>query len=337
MTAHTAILGLFWRVLQSCGIEPSEIIPARLYRPGAAIEDDSYVRLRDYYAILGEVIDSVDDEAVGVRAAELIHPSHLGVFGHAWIASPSVIASCRMLARFGRVFFGDLRVELRELPDIVELSYDPDGVSPYPAVDADIQVGGLIKFCRMQYGDSFVPLAVALRRPEPRRRAPWDEFFGVTVEFDADENLARIDPELAGTILTTAHTALFEQHRATLADLDEPDLITRVRLAIQQLLPSGSAPEEKVAAIVGVNPRTLHRRLSEHGESYRSLLQSVRMELAERYLVRDGYNITEAAFLLGYSDSSAFSRAFKSWFGVTPSEYRSTRVTGGRGAVDRGL
>ena len=341
LTAHTAILGMFWRVLESYEISPSEVIPERLYRPGASISDSSYIRSQDYYEILGRTIRRINDDAVGMTAARLIHPSHLGVFGHAWIASPSIIASCHMLERFGRVFFGDLRVELRERPDAIELSYDPHSVSPYPDIDADAQVGGFVKFCRMQYGDSFTPLAITLRRAEPQERKQWDEFFDVPVQFNAEENLVRVDSKLANEILTTAHTALFEQHKQKLAEssieLDESDLVTRVRLAIQQLLPSGAAPEERVASIVGINSRTLHRRLTERGESYRSLLKEVRMDLAERYLLKEGFNITEAAFMLGYSDSSAFSRAFKSWFGVSPSEFRSTRLTGSRGVVDRGL
>ena len=114
MTAHTAVVGMLWRVLESYGIDPTMVVPDSLYRPGAYIADNSYIRLVDYYGILGKAIDVIDDEDIGLTAAQLIHPSHLGVFGHAWIASPSVIASCRMLQRFGRVFFSDLRVELRE-------------------------------------------------------------------------------------------------------------------------------------------------------------------------------------------------------------------------------
>jgi AraC-like DNA-binding protein len=343
LTAHTAVMGMLWRVLESYGIDPAGVIPSAIYHPGAYIADSSYIRLADYYGVLGRLIETVDDEAVGLTAARLMHPSHLGVFGHAWIASPSVIASCRMLQRFGRVFFGDLRVELRELPDAIELSYDPDSVSPYPEVDADAQVGGFVKFCRMQYGDSFTPASITLRRAEPANRALWDDFFGVRVRFGSAENLARIDPVIARQILTTAHTALFAKHNKTLAkssnELERSNLVTHVRLAIQQLLPSGAVAEERVAGIVDVNSRTLHRRLSEDGETFRSLLKDVRMDLAKRHLVKDGYNVTEVAFMLGYSDSSAFSRAFKSWFGVSPSEFRSTgtATANKRGAVDRGL
>jgi AraC-like DNA-binding protein len=317
---------MLWRVLECYETEPSTIVPDSLYRPGADISNYSHVSAEDYYDVLGTVIRSVDDEAVGITIARLLHPSHLGVFGHAWIASPSLIAGLRMLERFGRVFYRDLPITLRETPDVIEISFDPESRSPYPSVDADIEVGGVIKLCRIQHGDSFIPRAVSLRRPKPRQTELWDEYFGVPVEFDAAENLAVIEPEIAARTLTTAHAALFDKHKAMLAELDKPDLVMRVRLAIQQLLPSGSAPEEKVAGIVGMNPRTLHRRLSERGESFRSLLRRVRMDLARRHLLKDGFNVTEAAFMLGYSDSSAFSLSFRCWFGVSPSEFRKDQV-----------
>lgn len=332
LTAHTAIIGMMWRVLESYGIDPTDVIQASIYRPGAHISDSSYIRLQDYYKILGHGIRLIDDEAMGITAARLMHPSHLGVFGHAWLASPTILTSCRMLERFGRVFFGDMRVMLDETPGAVELSYDPHSVSPFPDVDADAQLGGFINFCRLQYGESFTPSFVSLRRKEPRQRSIWDEYFGVTVEFGAAGNVTRFDALTANEILTTAHTALFDQHIKALekssVEQDESNLIAHVRLAIEQLLPAGAVQEEKVAGIVDLNSRTLHRRLSEDDQSFRSLLKDVRMTLAERHLNEDHYNLTDIAFMLGYSDSSAFSRAFKSWFDVTPSDFRESKTVG---------
>ena len=330
MAAHTAIIGTIWRVIDSYGIDPATIVPESMYRPGGYIAHDSYIRAKDYHQLLTNAIRAIDDDAIGIRAAELMQPSHLGVLGHAWLASPSLIASYRMLQRFGRVFFRDLFVELRETPGAVEVAYDTSSLSPFPAVAADTQVGGIVRFSRLQYGAAFSPLSITLRRPEPAQREIWDEFFGVTVEFNAAENLARIDPAQADEILTTAHAELFEQHKDALAvssaRREASDIEARARLAIQQLLPSGAVPEARVASLVDISSRTLHRRLSEQGKSFRSLLKDVRMELAARYLIKDRYNATEVAFLLGYSDSSAFSRAFKSWFGVAPSEFCKTDI-----------
>lgn len=328
MPVHTALAGLLWRVLESYAIDPADIVPAGVYRPGQDVSGRSYVRTDDFQAIVTRALSVVDDEAVGIRAATLIHPGHLGVFGHAWVAGPSLIANFRMLQRYSRAFSEAARVEVREAPDAVTVVYLPSAVSPCPNIQADTQVGGLVHFCRLQYGDSFVPLAATLRRPEPQDRKPWDTLFGVPVEFSAAENTIRVETSVARKILTSSNRELFDQHHETLAltlaDLERSEIVGRVRQAIRQLLPSGGVTEERIATLVQVNRRTLHRRLSDEGQTFRTVLKDVRMTLARRYLGTDQYDVTEIAFMLGYSDASAFSRAFRSWFGTSPSAYRDS-------------
>ena len=87
-------------------------------------------------------------------------------------------------------------------------------------------------------------------------------------------------------------------------------------------LPSGGVTEAGVAKALSLTTRTLHRRLSEKGVSFRSLLTRVRRELVERYIDEPAYSMTEIAFLLGYADTSAFSHAFKRWHGVSPTQAR---------------
>jgi AraC-like DNA-binding protein len=146
------------------------------------------------------------------------------------------------------------------------------------------------------------------------------------VVFGARENSFSVDGPSARRNLPTANSGLFDFHQEaleqTIVELDDSDVVGRVRQAIQQLLPSAGVTEERVASVVDLNVRTLHRRLSREGQNYRALLQEVRMALAQRYMAQQTYTITEVAFMLGYSDASAFSRAFKGWYGDTPSSYR---------------
>jgi AraC-like DNA-binding protein len=70
----------------------------------------------------------------------------------------------------------------------------------------------------------------------------------------------------------------------------------------------------------------MQRRLSEHGWSYKRVVDDTRTELAKRYIADPRKSLTEIAFLLGFSEQSAFSRAFRRWLGVSPSEYRLQRA-----------
>jgi AraC-like DNA-binding protein len=93
-------------------------------------------------------------------------------------------------------------------------------------------------------------------------------------------------------------------------------------MAIVEELPSGRATEEQVAEALSMSRRTLHRRLREHGTTFRGILAQTRQELARRYIGDARYSVTEVAFTLGYADTSAFSRAFRGWFGISPTEAR---------------
>ena len=328
MSVQTSMFGILWRLLQDYGHDPATLIAERLYRPGDPITEHSRISSREWYPLVGRTLDLIDDETAGIRAAQLLHPSHLGVFGHAWLSSPTLLTSVRMLERYGRVFNDDIRISVAEGPYSVRVTYERLVQSPYPEVNADMQLGGLIKFCRMQAGDGFVPLSVSLQRREPGSRKPWDDLFGVSVRFGSQENCVEIDADVASEIHSSAHSQMFETHHDMLARniaaLDETTVAERASGAIERLLPSAKVTEERVAKIVGMQSRTMHRRLSTEGVTFRALLRNVRMDLAKRYVGDPQYSVTEVAFMLGYSDVSAFSRAFRSWFGTTPSGFRAS-------------
>jgi AraC-like DNA-binding protein len=102
----------------------------------------------------------------------------------------------------------------------------------------------------------------------------------------------------------------------------DPPVSTRVRLLVKDDLPSGSVTVDRVAGQLGMSVRTLSRRLEGEGTSFRHLLDSVRHELAVAHLRDPRMELTEIAFLLGYSESSAFHRSFRRWTGRTPVEFR---------------
>ena len=108
-----------------------------------------------------------------------------------------------------------------------------------------------------------------------------------------------------------------------LAELQRNRLVNQVRAALIDELPNGKPSEEVIAQAVYMGARTLQRKLAGEGSSFSKLLDEVRKELAERYIEDQTRTISEVSFLLGFSESSAFSRAFRRWTGEAPSRYRS--------------
>ena len=104
--------------------------------------------------------------------------------------------------------------------------------------------------------------------------------------------------------------------------MHEDDFSRKVERAIAELLPSGDISDDKVADALFMSTRTLQRRLSEEGLTYKQLLESVRHTLAGQYIRDEKLSLNEISYLLGFSEQSSFSRAFKRWTGTSPSEAR---------------
>jgi AraC-like DNA-binding protein len=128
--------------------------------------------------------------------------------------------------------------------------------------------------------------------------------------------------ELSHKVAPTASPAISRYFDETLAAAGATHPWTaRTRAAIEQALASsGSAEAPTIAQQIAVSPRTLHRRLAEEGASFRALLDATRQALARRHLAAS-VPLAEIAYLVGFSEPSAFSRAFRRWFGHAPREH----------------
>lgn len=323
------MLGTLWRIIESYGIDPREVIPERFYRPGGRLVYADRVSFEDYDAIQTRAAALIRDPAMGVRNGRFVHPSNLGAFGYAWIASSSLREALKRAQRFMRMFHEHLELCLEERPDHVRISHRMIKNPTRPHLVADGQIAGTLALCRASFGESLAPVEVTLKRDKPSDPGAWIEFFGDRVLFgqprnslvisavDADRQLSTSNPEMV-----RLHEEVIQRH---LLKLDRENIIDRARLHLMEQLPSGPVTEDDTARSLNVSKRTLQRKLRESGETFRSLLARVRMALADRYLQNDDYSMTEIAFLLGYTDTSAFSRAFRSWHGHSPTRERELK------------
>ena len=117
-----------------------------------------------------------------------------------------------------------------------------------------------------------------------------------------------------------AHRAIVDYLNTITAP--EASLAQSVRAIVRQLLPTGAATMEVIAAQFNLHPKTLQRRLADEGLTYAGLVDDVRKEAAERYLRTTQMSLSQLTHELGYAEQSVLTRSCRRWFGCGPSAYR---------------
>jgi AraC-like DNA-binding protein len=169
------------------------------------------------------------------------------------------------------------------------------------------------------------------RCERPRDLHHFERIFGGAIHFgESDTKLvfpvryldlpvAMANPEIHSLVVAQAEELLEKQP-------SEPEFLASVKAAITRDLPTNRVSLASVACAVSMSTRTLHRRLEQHGRSFRDVISEVRRARAEAYLRSPAISLAEVAFLLGYSEQSTFQHAFKRWVGVTPGEFRTRHL-----------
>jgi AraC-like DNA-binding protein len=184
----------------------------------------------------------------------------------------------------------------------------------------------------MTYGDSFCPSRILFQHSEPANVHAYYEYFRCELAFDADVTKLVMPVSVADEPLPGFNPQIVQQMDQMIIDylakLDRNDVLGRARAAILKLLPSGEVSLESVANALNISARTLTRKLNDEGESFKNLLAKTRRDLSEKYIMDKSLTLTEISFLLGFSEASSFSRAYKSWTGRSPSLHRSAIFEG---------
>jgi AraC-like DNA-binding protein len=193
----------------------------------------------------------------------------------------------------------------------------------------------------MMVGSQWTPLEVQFAHPAPAQISEHVRVFGAPVLFGYSTNNIVVDREFLMCQVPGADPRLFGIMKRYLEQIlkempAEHGVLPAVRRAIAETMRECEPHLARVAKKMAMSPRTLQRQLKKDGIKFKHLVDSTRRHFAESYLKDGDTTLTEIAFLLGYSEVSAFTRAFKRWTGLPPVAYRrqSTRAAMGRHTVD---
>jgi len=275
-------------------------------------------------------VNATGDRSLGLVVGSHIRPTTTYALGMAFMTCQTLAESLALICRYYRI--------VTTIPDVLEMSEtDKDCrltvISGAPSeyisvrrVAFDCLLSSLITMCRTSTVPEFAPLAVNLIFDDDGRAADYQAVFQAPVKFNAGETVLVFDRETLNDPLPGRSADLFDASDRILqeyaASLNPNSVSTEVRQIVLHLLPTGTASQAVVAARMNMSRSTLHRRLQQENSSYMDILDDTRQALAIEYVKDRKYSLSYIAFLLGFSDQSNFSRAFRRWTGKPPNTYR---------------
>ena len=272
-------------------------------------------------------VQASGDPAIGLRVSRFVSPTTFHALGYALVASGSLREVFERIVRYHQVVSDALTLELSAEGERYHfrLLQPPD--SPAPALEAiDAFAAIYVRTCRNRLGRDYAPLAVYLRRPEPADPKPWHAVFRAPVFFGAEEDRLEFAARDFDSHLDDANPELAEHNetvlKRTLAQLQPLTWERKVRRAIEEQLPEGEPSAERIAQALHLSLRSLQRHLADEGCRFDALLNECRENLALLHLRDPNCSLAEISYLLGFADTSSFSRAFKRWTGMTPGQFR---------------
>jgi AraC-like DNA-binding protein len=262
-------------------------------------------------------------------AIELAKRQDIAVFGALSLLimnCNSVLHGLQMFGRYLHYSVQAVQLEIREENDLGYLVLD----TPFELAAASPQFWdhGMALSCvvmRILCGQTWSPRSTYLRRPEPADAGSYSRYFRSPIGFDSSFAGMVFDRKVLHQPISSSINAVPQQLQQYLRKNFHGDFLEQVRRVITSLLPTQSCTARTVADCLGYSLRSFQRKLQAEDTSFQAEMDGVRAVLVISYLQEPQFSLTDIAGLLGFSQLSVFSRRFKRWSGVTPSQWRTRR------------
>lgn len=321
---------LLFDYLEQRGIDAPALLgtprPARDSGPAASYP------LRQWRAMLETARARLDDPQLGLHLGQTVTPSHFGMLGYLLLNSATFGAAFTIGAKYLRLLLQrPMQINMRERDGVFSIEWELQGDEAPNALSVEVNLTALTALMRNMCGSALRLESVCFTHALSGEQAAYDRYFGCPVLFDqavlglhVPASYLRLpvrnaDPDLL--ILLANHAD------AVLETLPSSDSLKRtVQECILRIMRTAEPGIGRVAELMRLSPRTLQRRLDDSHLNFSQILDETRLGLAKAYLSDPRLQVKDVGYLLGFSEPSAFNRAFKRWTGVSPGEYANTKA-----------
>jgi AraC-like DNA-binding protein len=310
------------------GINVGPMLKAVGIASGQIANTEERMTVRDQIQFVNMAAGALRDEFLGFHLAQQVDLRDLGLLYYVSASSNTLSEALRRTSRYSRIVNEGLSLKFFDGGE-VKLTFHYRGVSRHhDRHQMEWFMALVVRLCRHLTGLRMVPSRVKLAH----RRSSYSElaqYFGCDVEFGADgdelawQHAARNLPVVTADHHLNRLLIRYCEEALSRRPSSHGSFRATVESEIVPLLPHGRARTSQIATRLGVSQRTLTRSLAAEGVTFSAVLESLRGDLARRYLAEEELSISQIAWLLGYREVSAFTHAFKRWAGQTPRQARS--------------
>jgi AraC-like DNA-binding protein len=311
------------------GVQPQSLYNAAKLDPSVLLDPDNRIPFAQLVLLYENAAELTGDANFGLHIGQSITPTAFDVVGYCALNSPTLGAAFTRVARYHSIWTDGALFNVETANDTSAIIYSYADTSLHDRrQDAEMTLATVTTLCRNIASPDFAPTFVEFQHDAPRDTSEHLRLFRCPVDFGAPSNKLTFPSSFLSLPIAKADAslcALLDRHAEEMLAKFPPQqsLVDQVRSIITAELRGGDPSLEQVADKLSLTPRTLQRKLQDLGTSHNELLDQMRRHLSMRYLREHEMAICEVAYLLGFSESSSFHRAFKRWTGLTPKEFRN--------------
>lgn len=321
---------ILWRVAEAHQLDPNRLFADAGLDPQTIELPRARYPLPKVYDAWHRMAMITGHPNIGLEGVKHYRPADLHALGMTFLASANLAEALARIDRYETVLNSKIDFTIVEKSDRIEFGCANQDLPPaHTRIVEDLRNAVILDLARTGIGADITPVEVGFTYDEPPDTSPHRALFNCPLKFSAKGAFIAFTLADSQWPFTARNMDLARESDQILDRLlnsvedEDQDIVSKVKQVIAKSLPSGTPSEAEVAKSVFTSQRTLHRRLTEQKSNFRALLAEVREELAKGYLTETTFPITEISYLIGFSDVSAFSRAFKRWTGQSPAAYRN--------------
>ncbi|MEZ5378486.1 MAG: AraC family transcriptional regulator [Acidimicrobiales bacterium] len=312
------------RALESRGVDPQPLLDASGITRTQLADPEARLPLAASTRLWQHAVEATGDDGFGIEVSRHVTAGSFHAMGSAFLTSASLRLALERVARFSRITADVARGTVEETDGEFSLVIGWRSARERPAPAAlDAVLAAIVRSARSLLGRELAPIALRLERPQPLAVDRFERFFGCPIEFAATENRLTFAVADADRPIPGGNERLASVSDAVVADylagLEPDTFLDDIRACLADALSAGEPALAVIASELAMSPRTLQRRIGEHGTTFRGVVADTRLGLATA-LLTNGVSVTETSLRVGFSETAAFSRAFRRWTGHAPSQ-----------------